>query len=90
MDKAGAFGVGHKVGGAEVADVVPFAFAAFRGIEWVCQFDFGQIILGDIAKAAVHCAIQPGAFHHVLGQVVSEDIFVADPGPAFFGASVTS
>ena len=49
MDKAGAFFVGDEIGGAEVADVVPFPVCAFGTGEGVVQFDEVKLRIFNVA-----------------------------------------
>ena len=83
VDKASAFGIGHKLGGAEVADVVPFAFATLGTGERVGQLDILQLIGGHIAKAGPLIIVQTGATQHVSGQIVGKKELVTHVGPAF-------
>ena len=61
VDEAGAFGIGHKLSGAEVADVVPFAIAALGPGQRVGQLQFGKYLLGNIANARPLIVVQARA-----------------------------
>ena len=87
MDKSRAFGVGDKISGAEIADVIPFAIGPVGPMERVGELDFRKILLRDITQTAIHRLVQAGLAHHICGQSIGQDIAIADVGPAFLGAA---
>ena len=51
------------------------------------QFDFRQIVVCDVTQTAIHGIIQARLAHHICGQVIGQDIAIADCGPTFFWAA---
>ena len=87
MHKARAFGVGHKIGGAEVAQIIPFAIAAFGPRQRVLQRDICQLVLRHIPQTAHHGFVQTRTPEHIHRHAVRQQITVADGDPGFLGAA---
>ena len=60
MDEAGALGVGDEIGGAEIAQVVPFALRAFGAGQRVRKAQTRQFFGGDVAERGGTCSAPAG------------------------------
>ncbi len=87
MDKARAFGVGHEISGAEVAQIFPFAIAAFGPRQRVLQLDLCQLVLRHIPQTAHHGVIQTRTPEHIHRHAVRQQIAITDGDPGFLGAA---
>ena len=83
VDETGAFFICHKVGSAEITQVVPFTVRAFGTGKRMQQRQSGQFICRNRADTGPLVIFQTGFCENGLGQFVRKDVAVANIGPAF-------